>query len=72
MAIPAYASLMQRGSYGPDVALVQNWLNGVRDQCTWYQPLKPDGKFGLSTEQAVQEFQLKNRMTVDGKVGRNT
>ena len=72
MAIPAYASLMQRGSSGPDVALVQTWLNGIRDQCTWYQPLKPDGKFGLSTEQAVQEFQLKNRMTVDGKVGRNT
>lgn len=31
MAIPAYYSLIQKGSYGPDEALVQTWLNGVRD-----------------------------------------
>ena len=36
MAIPGYYSLLQRGSSGPDVALVQTWLNGVRDACTWY------------------------------------
>ena len=36
MAIPAYYSLLQRGSSGPDTALVQTWLNGVRDACTWY------------------------------------
>ena len=28
MAIPGYYSLLQRGSSGPDVALVQTWLNG--------------------------------------------
>ena len=62
MAIPAYYSLLQRGSSGPDVALVQTWLNGVRDACTWYGELKADGKFGISTENAVKEFQLKNKM----------
>ena len=72
MAIPAYYSLIQRGSSGPDVALVQTWLNGVRDACTWYSELKADGKFGISTENAVKEFQLKNKMNVDGKVGANT
>ena len=72
MAIPAYYSLIQRGSSGPDVALVQTWLNGVRDACTWHDPQKADGKFGLSTENAVKEFQLKNKMNVDGKVGANT
>lgn len=72
MAIPAYYSLLQRGSSGPDVALVQTWLNGVRDACTWYSELKADGKFGISTENAVKEFQLKNKMNVDGKVGANT
>jgi len=72
MAIPAYYSLLQRGSSGPDVALVQTWLNGVRDACTWYGELKADGKFGISTENAVKEFQLKNKMNVDGKVGANT
>ena len=49
MAIPGYYSLLQRGSSGPDVALVQTWLNGVRDACTWYDALKADGKFGAST-----------------------
>ena len=67
MAIPAYYSLLQRGSSGPDVALVQTWLNCVRDACTWYSELKADGKFGISTENAVKEFQLKNKMNVDGK-----
>ena len=72
MAIPGYYSLLQRGSSGPDVALVQTWLNGVRDECTWYDALKADGKFGASTQRAVQEFQLKNKMNMDGKVGQNT
>ena len=51
---------------------MQTWLNGVRDACTWYDPLKADGRFGLFTENAVKEFQLKNKMNVDGKVGANT
>ena len=72
MAIPGYYSLLQRGSSGPDVALVQTWLNGVRDACTWYDELKADGKFGVGTQRAVQEFQLKNKMNMDGKVGQNT
>ena len=72
MAIPAYYSLIQRGSSGPDVALVQTWLNGVRDACTWYDELKADGHFGTASENAVKEFQLKNKMNMDGKVGANT
>ncbi|MFR9066953.1 MAG: peptidoglycan-binding domain-containing protein [Faecalibacterium prausnitzii] len=32
-----------------------------------------DGKsLGASTQRAVQEFQLKNKMNMDGKVGQNT
>ena len=42
MAIPGYYSLLQRGSSGPDVALVQTWLNGVRDECTWYDAVRID------------------------------
>ena len=72
MAIPGYYSLIQRGSSGPDVALVQTWLNGLRDSCTWYDALKVDGRFGTDSERAVQEFQLKNKMNMDGKVGPNT
>ena len=54
MAIPAYYSLIQRGSSGPDVALVQTWLNGIRDSCTWYAALTVDGKFGANAEKAVR------------------
>ena len=53
MAIPAYYSLIQRGSSGPDVALVQTWLNGLRDACTWHDILKVDGHFGTASEKAV-------------------
>ena len=73
MAIPAYYdSLIQKGSSGPDVALVQTWLNGVRDQCSWYPALTVDGRFGIKSENAVKEFQLRNGMNMDGKVGANT
>ena len=72
MAIPAYYSLIQKGSTGPDAALVQTGLNGVRDSCTWYGELTADGIFGTKSENAVKEFQLKNSMNMDGKVGANT
>ena len=72
MAIPAYYSLIQRGSSGPDVALVQTWLNGIRDSCTWHAALTVDGKFGANAEKAVREFQLRYGLAEDGKVGANT
>ena len=72
MAVPAYYSLSQKGSSGPDVALIQTWLNGIRDACTWYGTLTVDGRFGDRTVDAVREFQLKNKLTMDGKVGRAT
>ena len=72
MAIPAYYSLIHVGSSGPDVALVQTWLNGIRDPCTWHGILAVDGSFGTGSEKAVMEFQLRNRLTADGKVGQTT
>lgn len=72
MAIPAYYSQLSKGSSGPDVGLVQTWLNGVRDSCSWYKELSADGRFGTGTENAVKEFQLRAGLTADGKVGRNT
>ena len=54
------------------MALVQTWLNGLRDACTWHDILKVDGHFGTASEKAVTEFQLRNKLTVDGKVGANT
>lgn len=72
MAIPVYVSLVHTGSSGPDTALVQTWLNGLRDDCSWYSALRVDGAFGKKTENAVREFQLRSDLVSDGKVGRKT
>lgn len=70
--IPAYYGLLHKGTNGPDVALVQTWLNSIRDTCSWFEPLKVDGHFGPHMEKAVMEFQLRHRLNADGKVGKAT
>ena len=35
---------------------MQTWLNGVRDQCSYYPALTIDGRFGTRSENAVKEF----------------
>lgn len=72
MAIPAYYQTLRYGSSGPDVAMVQTWLNGVRDECSWYAALRVDGRCGLTTQNAVRELQLRAGLDCDGKVGRAT
>ena len=65
MAIPAYYSLIQRGSSGPDVALVQTWLNGIRDSCTWHAALTVDGKVGANTWNVLYaRYTAKHGLTV--------
>ena len=72
MAKPEYYAPSSRGSSGPDTALIQTWLNGARDPCTHYDPVEVDGRFGPDTVRAVQEFQLRNDLEADGRVGRLT
>lgn len=69
MAKPAYYAASGSGSTGPDTALIQTWLNGSRDPCTHFDPVQVDGLFGPDTVKAVQEFQLRNDLKSDGKVG---
>jgi hypothetical protein len=56
----------KKGSRGKKVKLIQEWLSlhglGV----------KIDGDFGPATDYAVKEFQKRQRLTVDGVVGKNT
>jgi peptidoglycan hydrolase-like protein with peptidoglycan-binding domain len=56
----------KKGSRGKKVKLIQEWLSlhgfGV----------KIDGGFGPATDYAVKEFQKRQRLTVDGVVGKNT
>lgn len=54
--------LLKNGSKGEDVKTLQRLLGGV----------DVDGKFGSKTEAAVKEFQQKNKLKVDGKVGPET
>ena len=69
MAKPEYYAASSQGSAGPDTALIQTWLNGSRDPCTHFDPVQVDGLFGPDTVKAVQEFQLRNDLKADGKVG---
>lgn len=54
-------SALGKGSAGEEVKTVQKSLG-----------LNPDGYFGLETEQAVKEFQVKQGYTADGVVGPQT
>lgn len=72
MASPAYYSLIQNGSTGPDVALVQKWLNGIRTSWPSIPALSVDGNFGSGTTRAVRTFQGLAGLSIDGKVGQNT
>ena len=53
--------LLRKGDRGPDVKKVQQALD-----------IPADGIFGSQTEGAVKQFQLEQKLTVDGIVGPNT
>lgn len=52
---------LRYGMRGDDVKKLQKALN-----------IKVDGVFGVKTEKAVKEFQKKNKLTIDGLVGKQT
>lgn len=72
MAKPSYYSLSKNGSAGPDVALIQKWIDGVRTSWPNIPAVTVDGKFGDSTERSVRAFQTFEGLTADGKVGKKT
>jgi len=53
--------ILRKGDRGPDVKKVQQALD-----------IPADGIFGSQTETAVKQFQLEQKLTVDGIVGPNT
>jgi hypothetical protein len=57
---PARA-MLRKGDRGPDVRKLQNLLG-----------ITADGDFGPATEKAVQSFQRKSGLLVDGRVGPKT
>lgn len=58
---------LRRGDSGEYVTQLQNRLISLM-----YLSGNADGNFGPATENAVKAFQINNRITADGIVGRNT
>ena len=58
---PLGSRILAVGSAGDDVGFVQRWLG-----------LKDDGYYGERTEKRVRDYQIKQSLGVDGKVGRKT
>jgi len=62
--------LLLKGMTGDDIRDVQHKLNArhIRSE----KALDEDGKFGSETDTAVRDFQRRNGLKVDGKVGDKT
>jgi hypothetical protein len=58
---PLGSRILAVGCAGDDVGFVQRWL-GAKD----------DGYYGRSTEKRVRDYQIKQSLGVDGKVGTDT
>ena len=63
---------LRKGASGQNVRLVQFWLKIARTVYASLRSLTVDGRFGASTEAAVQKFQSYFGLTSDGVVGRTT
>ena len=72
MAEPVFYATQRRGSAGPDTALIQTWINGLRSRFPAMPSLVVDGRYGGGTEAAVRQFQCSVGISSDGVVGRNT
>ena len=57
---------LRRGDEGADVKLAQEALNKLGNKLT------VDSKYGSGTVRAVEEFQRKSNVTVDGEIGAAT
>lgn len=72
MAQPAFYATLRSGSSGPDAALVQTWINGLRSRWPALPRLTVDGSYGRATAAAVRQFQCSVGITSDGITGRTT
>ena len=66
--------VLRKGSKGPDVEKLQKLLIEMGYDLGDFGPNKDgvDGSFGPTVDKIVRDFQGKNGLTVDGKVGKNT
>ncbi|HJC07529.1 MAG TPA: peptidoglycan-binding protein [Candidatus Gemmiger stercorigallinarum] len=69
---PYWGMTLQSGSRGPDVALIQRWLNAARRRWNVIRPVAVDGRYGSATATAVKTFQQLAGLRSDGVVGPET
>ena len=68
-----FPGVLRRGSYGPEVLVVQTMLNRIsQDYPAIPKIWPPAAVFDENTETAVQKFQQIFNLTVDGIVGKGT
>ena len=63
------SSVLKQGSTGSEVEQVQFWLGTLAQYESSIPSVKVDGVYGSGTRKAVEYFQRKNGLTVDGIVG---
>jgi len=69
-SIPPYPGiLIRQGSTGPDVRLMQTYLNAIGRVFPSIAQLTPDGIFGPRTHASVVAFQRQFGLTPDGIIG---
>ena len=72
MAEPVFYATQRRGSSGPDTALIQTWINGLRSRFPAMPALVVDGNYGAGTEAAIRQFQCSVGISSDGVTGQTT
>jgi len=73
-SVISQGKVLRKGSTGPDVEELQRMFKNLGYDIGTFGPNKDgiDGKYGDTMDRVVREFQQKNNLTVDGKVGKNT
>ncbi|GHV16512.1 spore cortex-lytic protein [Clostridia bacterium] len=70
---PAYPGYyIKQGQEGANVLLMQQYLRAIADKDPSIPKITPDGSFGPATKAAVEAFQRKYGLSVDGIIGQDT
>lgn len=64
--------VLREGSEGAEVEVLQFWLSGLAQFEAAQPDVTVDGRFGAATRRAVEVFQQRMGLTVDGVAGRAT
>ncbi|MEG0338611.1 MAG: peptidoglycan-binding protein [Oscillospiraceae bacterium] len=63
---------LRQGDTGPNVSIIQRWLNRVAKDYPFFGTLTVNGVFGAETTAVVKKFQKQFSLEQDGIVGRST